>query len=121
MECSAALAYKEVPSVGLLLPSRSSQGEFPWQQPGSCLGSGTAAGVWSGCLAGSRSPFTRSAWILDGVNERMRKERTEGERRFETGTGGNRQAAGFPLQGWTWIPKPWEASLCCFSAFGTWD
>lgn len=34
MECSAALAYKEVPSARLPLPSRSSQGEFPRRQSG---------------------------------------------------------------------------------------
>lgn len=109
MECSAALAYKEVPSARLLLPSCSSGGEFPRQQPGerAGLGSGAAAGAWSGSSKGRgggslgrpRLPLQPECLDADGVNERRKRERTEAKRRSEIGTGGDRQPAGFPLRG----------------------
>lgn len=71
MECSAALAYKEVPSARLLLPSRSSGGEFPRQQLGERAGLGRCCRSLERLLQGSRRrvpwpppAFTRSPWML---------------------------------------------------------
>lgn len=102
MECSAALAYKEVPSARLLLPAAARKVNF--------RGAGSAAGIWSISSSGGRGgrslgfprsgcPFTRSAWMPDGVDERKKRERTEAEGRSETGSSVDERVADFPLWG----------------------